>query len=199
MRLEQFETYLNELLHDIASPLNSMRLQLGLLRDAVRGDDRLFRRVESAERQLFRAQRMLDVFVAACSVKKGRAVGETVVRRVFGRFGIVVVGDTNDAAVSLDDQGLAIILVSLGEAALALMQAGVPRAAISTADGMFLLRVEGELEQPVVARALRLSFVGDDGEPALALATARLAAAAADGALVVDRNAFVLRLPLARV
>lgn len=196
MRLEQFETYLNELLHDLASPLNSMRLQLGLLRDAVRKDDRLLRRVEGAERQLFRAQKMLDMFVAACAVKRGRSVGGTVVRRVFGRFGIDVIGDTRDATVDLDDQALAMILVSLGEATISFMQSATPLAAISTADGMFLLRVEGEFEQAVVARALRLSFVGEDGEPGLALATARLAAAAADGALLVDRNAFVLRLPL---
>ena len=197
MRLEQFDTYLNELQHDIVSPLNSMRLQLGLLREAVKLDEQLRRRVESAERQLVRAQRMLDVFVAACAVKKGRAPGAATVRRVFGRFGIEVIGDTRDAELPIDGQALAAMILCLGEACVTLMESGTPRAAISTANDMFLLRVEGEFDRATLARALRLSFVGEDGEPGLALATARLAAGAADGTLLLDRDAVVLRLPLA--
>jgi hypothetical protein len=198
MRLEQFEAHLNELLHDVSSPLNSMRLQIGLLREEVKGDDRLLKRVDSTERQLLRSQLIIDTFVAACAVKKGRTAVEPVVRRVFDRFGFPMTDASGAVEVGLRESAFSAILRNLATGCLAFMKAEAPRAMVSANTDTLVIRVQGAFDQGTVARALRLSYVGDDGEPLVALAATRLGAAAANGALLLERDALVLRLPLVK-
>lgn len=196
MRLEHLEAHLNELLHDLNSPLSSMRLQLGLLREELRSEPHLLKRVENTERQLLRAQRIIDAFVSACRVKPGSTPGGEVVRRVFGRFEIPVQDDSGDAAVALKAKALDMLIRAMAEGCLGLMESGSHQAVVAASTGVFVVRVFGSFDQKTMARALRLACVGEDGEPQLALAITRIAASAANGTLLVERNALVLRLPL---
>lgn len=197
MRLEHLDVHLNELLHDLGSPLSSMRLQLGLLRDALRGEAKLLRRVENAEAQLLRSQRIIDAFASACALKTGVGHGNVTFRRVLERFGFELTDESGDAVVGVDEEGLDFLARSIAEGCAALMAPGSVKARITTSKTLFVLRVTGSFDPRVMARALRLSFVADDGSPQLGLAATRIGAAAVNGTLLLDRDALVLRLPLA--
>ena len=196
MRLEHLEAHLNELLHDLNSPLSSMRLQLGLLREELRTNPQLLKRVEVTERQVLRSQSMIEAFARACRVKQGEAPGGEVVRRVFERFGIEVSDDSGDAKVAVAPKTLDLIVRSLAEGCVGLMEDGSRFARVAAKEGTFVIRVDGRFDQKVLARALRLSFTGETGEPRLALAMTRVAASASNGTLLLEPNALVLRLPL---
>jgi len=196
MRIEHLEVHLNELFHDLNSPLSSMRLQLGLLRETLKSEAQLLRRVEITERQLVRSQRIIDAFVSACALKPGRTPAEEVIRRVFERFGIELSGDIGDATVGIKAKGFDLLLRSFAEGCLGLMEKGSISARIAANEETLVLKVAGRFDQNLAARALRLSFVDEQGEPRLALATTRVAASAANGTLLLERDALVLRLPL---
>jgi len=196
MRLEHLEVHLNELFHDLNSPLSSMRLQLGLLREETRNEPQLLRRVEITERQLLRAQHMLEAFASACAVKPGHTPGGETVRRIFERYGIPVTDMSGEAEVAVKSKGFELLLRSLAEGCLELMEEGSREARIAASEQTFVVRVSGHFDQQAAPRAIRLSFVTEDGEPKLALATARVAASAAHGTLLLERDAVVLRLPL---
>ncbi len=194
MRLEHFDAHLNELIHDLASPLNSMRLQLGLLRDALKTEERLTKRVESTERQVVRAQRMMDAFVAACRTKSGRTVAGPVIKKVMARFRLDVIDKSSGAEIGITEKTLVDLITSVAEGCTRLVSPTL--STVVVVGDSLVLRVEGDFDKQKVARALRLSYVDDDGEPELALATSRLAAAAANGTLLLERDALVIRLPL---
>jgi len=198
MRLEHLEVHLNELFHDLNSPLSSMRLQLGLLREETRNDAQLLRRVEITERQLMRIQHMLEAFAAACASKPGHTRGGETVRRIFERFGIPVTDMSGEAEVAVRSKALDLLIRSLAEGCHELMEDGTREARIAANEETFVVRVAGHFDQQTAARAIRLSFVTEDGEPKLALASARVAASAANGTLLLERDAVVLRLPLGR-
>lgn len=196
MRLEHLEVHLNELFHDLNSPLSSMRLQLGLLREALRNEAQLLRRVETTERQLLRAQAIIDAFGAACALKPGCTPAGEVFRRVLERFEIAFQDDSGDATVGLKPKDVDLIARSLAEGCVRLMERESIVARAAASEQTFALRVSGRFDQGTAARALRLSFVEESGQPGLALATTRVAASAANGTLLLERDALVLRLPL---
>jgi len=196
MRLDHLEVHLNELFHDLNSPLSSMRLQLGLLREALRSEAQLLRRVESTERQLVRTQAIIDAFVSACALKPGCTPAGEVFRRVFERFELAMRDESGDVAVGLKPEGLDLIARTLAEGCIKLMEGGSIVARAAANEQTFVLRVSGRFDQATGARALRLSFVDEGGLPGLALATTRVAASAANGTLLLERDALVLRLPL---
>ncbi len=182
---------IDELVHSLASPLNNVRLQLGLIRQNAAEKDR--ERIDSADREVQRAQEIAVAVAAATTGLEGTCEVSELFRQIALHWPEYEGPAQKDFVLPVEPSEIRAIVSHFAKGCNSLTTE--TRVVLQLSEDL-TVRVEGAFEEVEIARALRLTHVDSSGHADLALAIARLMATAAGGTLEYLEGAIVLRLPM---